>query len=461
MEQFVEEILAIIKSKKTLKEKRKLLQKYHENDIAEVIPHLSEKEKNDLFKILNDEDLSEVISYADDADKVIDGLNNDEVADILEDMDSDDAVDILEDMDDKDRNDVLSKMEDEAREDATMILSYPEDSIGRLMTTNYIVINKDDTITSAMKKLIKQSGDNDNITTIFVVDDNEKYYGAVDLKDLIRARKETLLEDITVTNYPCVNANSKSSEVYQDVIDYGEDIIPVVDDNDILIGALTAHDLVEVIDNEKNEDYQKFAAINGNVDLDSSVFTSIKKRAPWLILLLFLGFVVSILLSSFSNVISALTTMVFFQSVVLDMAGNAGTQSLAVTIRVLSDEDVDKKLIRRLFLKEIKVGFTNGLILGLIAFVSSFLYLIIFKMPLSNGGTFSYLNSLYGAGIIGFALLVSMTLSSSIGTLIPMFFHSIHVDPAVASGPLITTLNDLVAVTVYYGLSYILLMQLI
>ena len=323
MEQFVEEILAIIKSKKTLKEKRKLLQKYHENDIAEVIPQLSEKEKNDLFKILNDEDLSEVISYADDADKVIDGLNNDEVADILEDMDSDDAVDILEDMDDKDRNDVLSKMEDEAREDATMILSYPEDSIGRLMTTNYIVINKDDTITSAMKKLIKQSGDNDNITTIFVVDDNEKYYGAVDLKDLIRARKETSLEDITVTNYPCVNANSKSSEVYQDVIDYGEDIIPVVDDNDILIGALTAHDLVEVIDNEKNEDYQKFAAINGNVDLDSSVFTSIKKRAPWLILLLFLGFVVSILLSSFSNVISALTTMVFFQSVVLDMAGNA------------------------------------------------------------------------------------------------------------------------------------------
>ena len=153
--------------------------------------------------------------------------------------------------------------------------------------------------------------------------------------------------------------------------------------------------------------------------------------------------------------------MVFFQSVVLDMAGNAGTQSLAVTIRVLSDEDVDKKLIRRLFLKEIKVGFTNGLILGLIAFVSSFLYLIIFKMPLSNGGSFSYLNSLYGAGIIGFALLVSMTLSSSIGTLIPMLFHSIHVDPAVASGPLITTLNDLVAVTVYYGLSYILLMQLI
>lgn len=461
MEEFVEQILAIIKSNKSNKQKKEELQDYHENDIAEVIPYLTDEERDLLFKILDEEDLSEVISYADDVDEIIDGLDDEVVADILEEMDSDDAVDILEEMDTDDRESVLSKMDEDAREDAELILSYDEDQVGRIMTTNYIVINKEDSITMAMKKLVKQSGENDNISKIFVVDENNKYFGAVDLKDLIRARKNAILVNICMENYPCVSAESLVSEVYQDVIDYGEDIVPVIDKNDVLIGALTAHDLVEVIDQEKNEDYQKFAAINGNVDLDSSVWVSLKKRAPWLLLLLFLGFIVSMLISSFGNIISCLTTMVFFQSVVLDMAGNSGTQSLAVTIRILSEEDVDKKVIRKLIFKEVRVGLLNGFILGVIAFISSFLYLIIFKLPLTANGDFSYLSSLYAAIIIGSSLLISMTLSTTIGTLIPLIFHAVHIDPAVASGPLITTLNDLIAVAVYYGLSYILLMQLV
>lgn len=461
MEEFVEQILAIIKSNKSNKQKKEELQDYHENDIAEVIPFLNEEEKEELFKILDEDDLSEVISYADDVEEIIEGLDDEVVADILEEMDSDDAVDILEEMDNKDRESVLSKMDEEAREDAKMILSYDEEEIGRIMTTNYIVINKDDSITTAMKKLVKQSGENDNISTIFVVDEKNKYFGAVDLKDLIKARKNAILENICMENYPSVLASAKISEVYQDVADYGEDIVPVLNDNDELIGALTAHDLVEVIDNEKNEDYQKFAAISGNVDLDSSVFTSIKKRAPWLILLLFLGFIVSILISGFGEVISVLTTMVFFQSVVLGMCGNAGTQSLAVTVRIFSDEDVDKKLIKKLISKETRVGILNGLILGLISFVASFIYLIVLKMPLTNGGEFSYLLSLYASIIIGVSLLISMALATTIGTLVPLIFHAIHIDPAVASGPLITTLNDLIAVAVYYGLSFLLLNQII
>ena len=286
MEEFVSQILAIIKSDKSMKMKREELSDYHESDIADVIPFLNEEEKELLFKLLSDEDLGEVIAYAADIEEIIESLDLDteEVADILEEMDSDDAVDILEEMDQEDREEVLSLMEEEAREDAELILSYPEDSIGRLMTTNFIVVNKDDTITQAMKKLIKQSGENDNISTIFVVDEEEKLFGAVDLKDLIRARKEKTLVDICMENYPSVSASSVASEVYQDVIEYEEDIIPVIDEQDKLIGAITAHDLVEVIDNEKNEDYVKIAALSGNVDLSSSVFVSIKKRIPWLVL---------------------------------------------------------------------------------------------------------------------------------------------------------------------------------
>lgn len=461
MEEFVQQILEIIKSDKSNKKKKELLNDYHENDIAEVIPYLNDEEKKSLFKILDKDDLSEVISYVDDADELIEKMDKEQAADILEEMDADDAVDILENLDEDDRASVLSKMDEDAREDAELILSYGEDTIGRLMTTNFIVIDKNDDVKSAMKKLVKQSGENDNISTIFVVDENNKYYGALDLKDLIRARKNANLEDLFVLNYPSVNAKSDVGEVYQDVIDYGEDIIPVIDDDNHLIGALTAHDLVEVVGDEMHEDYEKFAAINGNVDLDSNVWVSIKKRAPWLILLLFLGFVVSMFISSFSAVISSLTTLVFFQSVVLDMAGNAGTQSLAVTIRILSEEDVNKKVIGKLIFKEMRVGFLNGLLLGILAFGSSLLYLVILKMPVNASLPYSFMDSLMTSSIIAVSLLVAMTLSAMVGTLIPVFFHAIKVDPAVASGPLITTINDLVAVFVYYGLSYILFVELI
>lgn len=462
MDEFVTQILEIIKSDLSIAKKREALEDYHEFDIAEVIPFLSDEEKDLLFKILDKDDfLSDVISYVEDAEDIIEELDVEDAADILEEMDADDAVDILEDLDEDVRQDVLSLMEEEAREDAQLILSYEEDTIGRLMTTNFIVVHKDDTIPQAMNKLIEQSGDNDNISTIFVVDDQDKYYAAIDLKDLIRARRNSKLDDICVLNYPSIPAIAKSSEVYQDVIDYEENIIPVLDDEERLIGVITSNDLVEVIGEEMSEDYEKFAGIGGNVDLDSNVFVSLKKRAPWLILLLFLSFIVSMLISSFGEVISVLTTMVFFQSAVLAMAGNSGTQSLAVTIRVLTEEDVDAKLIRRLLFKEFKVGLLNGTLLGIIAFVASFLYLILFKVSLSTTTDFSYINSIYGAGIIGCALLISMTVSSLVGSLIPIILHSIKIDPAVASGPLITTINDLLAVSIYYGLSYFMLIQLI
>lgn len=457
----IQKIIEIIRSKHSLKWKKDQLFDYHENDIADAIPHLSEEEKNTLYKILDKDDFSEVVSYIDDADELIGNLDEEKAADILEEMDSDDAVDILENLDEEKGKSILSKMDKESREDAELILSYDEDEIGRLMTTNFIVINKDDDVTKAMKELIKQSGDNDNISTIFVVDENEKYTGALDLKDLIRARKNSSLQDLFVLNYPSVNANDKISEVYQDIIDYGEDIIPVVDQDNKLIGAITAHDLVEVVGDEMSDDYEKFAALNGNIDLDSTVWTSIKKRAPWLIILLFLGFLVSLFIQTFSVVIASLTTLVFFQSTVLDMAGNSGTQSLAVTVRVLSDPDVDRKMILKLIGKESAVGLINGLLLGVIGFLSSLLYFVIFKVGISSEVSYSLSLSFELAGIIGLSLFASMALSSLIGTLIPVFFFSIKIDPAVASGPLITTVNDLVAVFVYYGLSYLLFMSFI
>jgi magnesium transporter len=235
--------------------------------------------------------------------------------------------------------------------------------------------------------------------------------------------------------------------------DYSEDSIPVLDNNNCLIGVITSQSLIEVVDEEMGEDYARLAGLTAEEDLTEPLKESMKKRLPWLMILLALGMVVSTVVGSFEKVVSQLTIIMAFQSLILDMAGNVGTQSLAVTIRVLMDETLSGKQKCALVFKEMRIGLCNGSVLGILSFLLIGLYIFFFK-----GRTllFSYAVS----GCIGIALLTAMLVSSAVGTLVPLFFKKIKVDPAVASGPLITTINDLVAVVVYYGLSWLLLLQI-
>ncbi|MEG2931388.1 MAG: magnesium transporter, partial [Ruthenibacterium sp.] len=220
--------------------------------------------------------------------------------------------------------------------------------------------------------------------------------------------------------------------------DYSEASIPVLDKEHKVIGVITAHDVVEVVDTEMGEDYAKLGGLLAEEDLQEPVLMSVKKRIPWLIILLFLGLVVSAVVGAFESVVKQLTLIICFQSLILDMAGNVGTQSLAVTIRVLMDENLTARQRWQLVLKEIRVGAYNGLALGALAFVCIGIYLMI----KANPAYFSFAVS----GCIGISLLLAMIVSSFMGTIIPILFHKLGVDPAVASGPLITTVNDLVAV---------------
>ena len=201
------------------------------------------------------------------------------------------------------------------------------------------------------------------------------------------------------------------------------------------------------------EDYAKLAGLSAEEDLQESTKDSMKKRLPWLIILLFLGMVVSSVVGVFENVVAILPIVICFQSLVLDMAGNVGTQSLAVTIRVLMDENLSAKDKLHLTFKEAKVGFSSGLLLGLLALVFLGIYIYLFK-GYALGHAFLI------SGCVGGSLFLAMIISSLVGTLIPLFFNKIKIDPAVASGPLITTVNDLVAVVTYYGLAWILLIQI-
>jgi magnesium transporter len=332
--------------------------------------------------------------------------------------------------------------------------SFDEDEIGSKMTTNYITLTAELSIKQAMHSLIEQAPSNDNISTLFVVDDNGCFYGAINLKELIIARQGTDLNSLIMTSYPYVYANESIDDCIENLKDYSEDLIPVLDNNNRLLGVITSQSIIEVVDDAMGEDYAKLAGLTAEEDLKEPLVESMKKRLPWLFILLGLGTLVSSVVGLFEQVVSQLTIIMCFQSLILDMSGNVGTQSLAVTIRVLMDESLTGKQKVGLVFKEMKIGFSNGVLLGICALVVLGMYIYLVKIR-SLPIAFAI------SSCICISLIVAMVISSAVGTLVPLFFNKIHVDPAVASGPLITTINDLVAVVTYYGLSWLFILNIL
>ena len=450
------EILEIVSSNKTDDEIRTLLEDYHENDIATVLEELESDERTRIYKILGIEKVSEIFSYFDDVEEYLEEIDVEKAADIIELMDSDDASDVLEELDEELRNQIIDEMDEESLKDIEIINQYEEEEIGSKITNNYIVINKNLTIRQAMKSLVQEAAENDNVSTIFVVNDDNTYYGSIDLRDLIIARETHNLEDIIRTSYPTLNAKALISDCINDLKEYSLDIVPVLDDNNILLGVITSNDIVEIVDEEVSDDYAKLAGLSEEEDLDDNVILSVKKRIPWLCILLVLNVLIALLLSAFEDVVKTLPMLVFFQSLILGMGGNSGTQSLGVTIRLLSDEELSKGKILKAILKEGTTGLLNGLLLGGLSFGLFLLFFYVTKTEIHIGDGYIFTESLKASFAISLSLLLSITLASMMGCLIPMMFKLFKVDPAVASGPFITTINDVVSILIYYGLAYLL-----
>ena len=395
--QHLEELEALISSSLSEKELEDRLSDYHDNDIAEILEKLTPQERLRLYRILGVDRTAEIFAYLDDAGPYMEELSLEKAANVVSHMDSDDAVDVLEDMDESRKAEIVKRLDHETSEDVKLLWSYDDDEIGSCMTTNYICIHNDLTIRQAMRELIRQAGENDNISTIYVVDEQDKYYGAIDLKDLIVARDTDTLESIISRSYPYLLDNEKTDDCVDRIKEYAEDSLPVLTQEGKIAGIITSSDVVEMVDDAMGDDYAK--------------------------------------------------------SMVLDMAGNVGTQSLAVTIRVLMDENLKAKQKLGLILKEARIGLANGFVLGVMTLAVLGIYIHFFK-------GYDWGHAFLIAACVGGALITAMVISSIVGTVIPMFFHKIHVDPAVASGPLITTVNDLVAVITYYGLSLIILIDM-
>lgn len=334
MTKYVEELIEIIRAGLSREELVDWLFDYHDNDIADALELLTPEERKRLYSALGAERVAEIFAYLDDGDVYLKELSLKQQAKVISEMDSDDAVDILEEVDDDTKCKILGMLDKEASEDVQLLLSYDEDEIGSYMTTNFILIHNDLTVREAMRELVKQAGENDNISTIYVVDRAEQYYGAIEPQDLIIAREHTELEDLISRSYPYVVDHEKISECIEKIKDYAEE------------------------------------------DLNETTRESIRKRLPWLVIL---------------------------------------------TVMAL-------------------------LFLGA--------YIHLFK-----GFSLGY--SMMISACVGVSLVGAMVVSGLVGTLTPIFFKKVGVDPAVASGPLITTINDLVTIVVYYGLVAVVLIDII
>lgn len=450
-------ILSIIKSDCTDEELSSALEKYHDNDIAAVLPSLTADERERLLNAIGNEAMSDIVSYLDDAGEYLSELDVEDAADIIGQMEASDAVEALEELDDETRSAVLEHIDDsEIIEDIELIDSYGDDEFGSRMSTNFISIRKDFSIKTATKTLISEAAENDNIYTLFVTDENGSFYGAIDLKDLIVARGDDVLDALICTTFPFVFDKDSISDNVERLRGYSEDLIPVISQGDgKILGVITTKELVEIIDEERGDDYAKLAALVSEEEADESLWQSMKKRVPWLIALLFMGLAVSAVVSMFENVVDALPMIVSFQSLILGMAGNVGTQSLAVTVRLLgSDEPTGFKKHLVMIARETRVALLNGTALGLISFVIVSAYLLLFT-------SYGLIFTISVALCVGLAMCIAMTVSGLTGALIPISLYRLGVDPAVASGPLITTVNDLVAVVTYYGLAWTLIINML
>ena len=324
------------------------------------------------------------------------------------------------------------------------LLKYEDDTAGSIMTTEYISIFANQTIQSAMAILKKKAPEAETIYYVYVVDSNRRLVGVISLRDLIVHEDDEMISDIMGDRLVFVNGNDDQRDVARTMQDYDFLAIPVVDNEERLIGIITIDDIIDVINDEAASDYSGLAGVDVE-ERSENPFVVASKRLPWLIILLFLGIGTSTLISNYEEMISEASILAVFISLITGTAGNAGTQSLAVAVRKLADNDENKKNFGKLIMSEIASGLITGLVTGVTIFLAVGIWQQNFVLGL----------------VIGIAMLVAITIANLAGSFIPILMERLGFDPAVASGPFITTLTDLTSVLIYFNIAALFMNYLV
>ncbi len=440
----IEKIQSLIDVKQN-RSLRKIISDLHHADVAEIIDELNIEQGVYLIKLIDSEKTSEVITELDEdvREQILEVLSAKEIADELEALDTDDAVDILSELSEDRQEKVIAQIEDEEyAADIRELLTYDDNSAGGLMAKELVKVNENWTVTKCVREMRKQAEEVTRVHSIYVVDEENTLKGRLSLKDLLTASTKSPIKEIYIPKVDYVTVEEKAEEVARIMSKYDLEAIPVVDETRKLLGRITIDDIVDVIKEEADRDYQMAAGISQDVEADDSIIDLTRARLPWLVLGLIGGLGSVFILEGFENIMAHpnYRALFFFTPLIAAMAGNVGVQSSAIIVQGLANDTVKGSLWNRL-LKEIGLSLING---GALAFL-----VILFGMATNQPTNVSL--------TIALSMLCVIVVAALIGTFVPIILNKQGIDPAIATGPFITTSNDIFGIFLFFYIAKLIL----
>ncbi|MBG7611935.1 magnesium transporter [Polaribacter sp. BAL334] len=440
--EFLENLSKLIEIKKDSAIK-KLFEEVHYADIAEVLDEVNFEEAIYIIKLLDSEKTSEILTELDEdtRTRILENLSAKEIAEEISEMDTDDAADIIAELSEERQKNVINALEDiEHAADIKELLSYKDNTAGALMAKELVKVYETWTVAGCLRRIRGQAKEVSRVHSIYVVDKKERLVGRLSLKDLIVAKNDQKIADIYISAVDAVNVNEDDEEVAKIMSKYDLEAIPVVDDNNVLLGRITIDDIVDVLKEEADRDYQLAAGLTQDVDSDDTIFVLTKARLPWLFLGLIGGVGAFLIMEGFQEVFSKYAALFFFTPLIAAMAGNVGVQSSAIIVQGLANDEVKGSINSRL-LKEMLLATLNGAILAI--FLFAFVWI--------------YEGKIDTALAIAVSLVVVIIMAGLIGTFVPLFLDKRGIDPAIATGPFITTSNDIFGILIYFLIAKLIL----
>jgi magnesium transporter len=413
----------------------------HPYDQAQFYTSLAEDLRMFVYHYLSPEEMAALFENIEIEDQEYEGLlaemDPGYVAEMLSHMYTDDAVDVLNELDKEQAVSYLTIMDDEAAQGIKDLLRYEEYTAGSIMTTEFIAISANQTVRSAMYILKREAPHAETIYYIYVIDENRKLVGVISLRDLIIADDEAMISEIMNDRMVSVSVSEDQEEVARTMRDYNFLAVPVVDFQNHLIGIITVDDIIDVMEEEASDDYSKLAGISDVDRIDKTPFGAAKKRLPWLFILLFLGMMTASLIGRFEETLSHKAILAVFIPLIAGMAGNTGTQSLAVAVRGIATGDLEAESKWKLIIREAGTGLIIGISCGLLV----------------TAVVFFWQHDVVLGALVGTSIFATLIVATLAGSLVPLLMHKMNIDPAVASGPFITTINDIISILIYFGMA--------
>ncbi len=440
--EFIEEIIVLIQQRDD-KAILTLLEEEHHADIAEILDDLDFEEATYIIKLLDSDKTSDILMELDEdvREKVLENLSAKEIAEELEELDTDDAADMIAELPEARQANVISAIEDEEHKaEIEELLAYDDDTAGGLMAKELVKVYETWTVAGCIRRIRGQAKDVRRVHSIYVVNKEEQLIGRLSLKDLIIAKSDQKIADIYISSVDSVHVDDDDEEVAKIMTKYDLEAIPVVDDNNTLVGRITIDDIVDVLKEEADKDYQLAAGITQEVEADDSIIELTKARLPWLILGLIGGLGAVFIMEGFEDALTKYKRLFFFTPLIAAMAGNVGVQSSAIIVQGLANDNVKGSLFKRL-IKEVGLSLINGFVLGILVIIAGFF------MDMELRFSFT----------VAISMMSVIIVAALVGTFVPIILDKRGIDPAIATGPFITTSNDIFGIFLFFYIAKIIL----